>query len=89
MSEQPTVLQVVGKEVGKVFRVFVIILMYAIQEVVGPLSEVHLGKFAAAHHGVDGCCLLSSIMVSTEEIVFVTQSYRTYTVLDEIIQKLR
>ena len=60
--------------------------MDVFQEIVRPLSEICTGFLAASHHGVDDGCILGCIVIATEEIVLPADGYRTYAVLDEIIQ---
>ena len=74
------------EEVVQRFRQVIVILMDVFQEIVRPLLEICTCLLAASHHGVDDGCILGSIVNATEEIVLPADGYRTYAVLDEIIQ---
>ena len=74
------------EEVVQRFRQVIVILVDVFQEIVRPLSEICTGFLAAPHHGVDDGRILGCIVIATEEIVLPADGYRTYAVLDEIIQ---
>lgn len=59
------------------------------EEVVQPLADIDLCQFAASHKGIDDGCVLGGIMVSAEEVVLVSQSQRSHSVLDKVIDEFQ
>ena len=55
------------------------------EKIAQPFAYIHVGKFAAAHEGVDDGGVLGGIMVPAEEIPFSPDGQGADTVLDVVI----
>ena len=59
--------------------------MNVVEKITQPFADIHVGKLAAAHEGVDDGGILGGIMVPAEEIPFASDGQWADTVLDVVI----
>ena len=62
--------------------------MDVVEEKVHPLADIHVGKLAAAHEGVDDGGVLGGIMVSAEEIPLSSYGQWPHAVFNGIVVNL-
>ena len=55
------------------------------EKIAQPFAYIHVGKFAAAHEGVDDGGVLGGIMIPAEEIPFSSDGQWADTILDVVI----
>jgi hypothetical protein len=59
----------VRQQFSQVFTVIVVIVVNVFQEKDHPVSEVHPGSFATAHHGIDNSRILRSTVATAKQPV--------------------